>query len=646
MRHTPTAFRPKLVLLIGLIAFAGCVLSAQAASRFSVPIVFTQLPVGTSVESCEGQADGMLRCDYGGGARLVRLDPDGGFRILSEGFESACEPDVSFDGQRILFAGRRTADEPWNIWEMNAEGGEARQITRDLGNCRTPAYQSTLYTIVSTEPWYQIMFVSDAAGVLNDAGNAPSRGIFSCKLDGSEVRRVTLNLSDDLDPYMMDDGRVLLASWQRMDLRRGLRGRFALFGVNIDGTDYALFNGQSGARVRHMPCVTGGGLAVFVEADRVGWDGAGQLGAVSLRRPIHTHRPITRDDRYVYHSPSPLPGSDVVVSRRPADGSGSHGLCRLDPVTGNADVLFDDPEFHDMHATVLAARPEPDGRSSGGEVGEDSAKLYCLNVYQSDPEVMAHLERGAIRRLRVLEGVPGASADGLASAGVSHMVPRRVIGDVPIEADGSFHLELHPDVPIQLQTLDENGMALRTCGWIWVKHKEPRGCIGCHEDPELTPENRYVDALKKPGMRLLLPPERRRTVDFKHDVLPIIEGRCSASACHGGEETPLRLGSEDASRFNQSYLNLMEGVTDAPKDREGPVRGKYVTPGEARTSLLAWRLFGENVSRPWDDTYKDLDFYRQMPPHPGIPKLTSGELATFIEWIDMGAHWDVRAAVR
>ena len=34
--------------------------------------------------------------------------------------------------------------------------------------------------------------------------------------------------------------------------------------------------------------------------------------------------------------------------------------------------------------------------------------------------------------------------------------------------------------------------------WIWVMPRESRGCIGCHEDRELTPPNRHVFALRKP----------------------------------------------------------------------------------------------------------------------------------------------------
>jgi len=622
-----------------------------------IPIVLTQIRAGSSLEKLPGFACGMLRRDYCQGARLVRIDPDGSLHVLTEEFHSACEPGVSFDGKRILFAAKRKPEDFWNIWEMKADGTEVRQITRGVGNCRSPAYQPSLFTIFAKEPWYQIMFRGDAARAMNEFGSGPAWSLYSAKMDGSLVRRLTMNPSDDLDPFIAGDGRVILASWQRMDLRRGFRGRVALFGMNIDGADYALYTAGGGKRILHMPCVTAGGLVVFVEADRVGWDGAGQLACVTLRRPLYSHREITRGEPYLYHSPSPLGDGSLLVSRRPADGSGTHGLYRLDPASGKARLLFDDPEFHDFHARALEPRPEPDGRSSVVDERYKTCKLYCLNSYITDPPLIPHMHPGLIRGLRVIEGVPYSSGDraiyletnqgsGIAGPGSTvhdlvPVIPRRLLGVVPVEPDGSFHLEIPPDVPVQLQTLDENGMALRTCGWIWAKHREPRGCIGCHEDPELTPENEFVQALKKPAIRLLLPPGKRRTVDFCRDLMPIIEKKCSS--CHGAGGASPELTAGGVGPFNRAYVSLLEGCP-GPEADDGPVAGKYVHPGQARTSPLVWRLHGRNTSRPWDGSREwkagmcPPPASGGQPPEAGI--LTAEEKLTFVEWIDLGAQWN------
>jgi len=622
------------------------------APALDVPILFTQLPRQPELEKQPGRCGGMLRCDYGAGGRIVRLEPDGRLRVLTEGFDSACAADVSFDGQRVVFAAKRHADDPWNIWEMNADGSGVRQVTRDAGNCRTPAYQATLYTLVSPEPWYQIMFVSDAAAMCNEYGGGPATSLYSCKLDGSQLRRLTFNLSDDLDPFLMDDGRVLLASWQRMDLDRGMRGRVALFGVNTDGADYAIYCGDQGQRLKHMPCATADGLVVFVEAEQVGWDGAGQLACVTTRRNLYSHRTITHDAQWLYHSPAPLRDGQVLVSRRPADGSATHGLCRLDPRTGQTEPIFDDPERHDIHGRMLAPRPQPDGRSTVVNEQESTGKLYCLNTYLTEASHQQHMRPGLIRRLRVLEGVPLRAADtsvylpeapsgsiggpGSTRNGIPALVQRRILGDFALEEDGSFHIELPANLPVQLQTLDENGMALRTCGWIWVKPHEPRGCIGCHEDPELTPENRLVLAIQKPAINLTLPPERRRTVDFRRDIQPIIDQKCAR--CHDGRGGGLDLRSTGLAAFSRAYVSLLAAAAKSAGPNQ-PVVGALVHPGQARTSPLIWRLFGRNTSRPWDARGPQAPTPGACPPA-GAEPLTEGEKTAFVEWIDLGALWD------
>jgi len=40
------------------------------------------------------------------------------------------------------------------------------------------------------------------------------------------------------------------------------KSNYHVFKINIDGTDHALFAGHQGRRIKHMACVTAGGLAV------------------------------------------------------------------------------------------------------------------------------------------------------------------------------------------------------------------------------------------------------------------------------------------------------------------------------------------------------------------------------------------------
>jgi len=244
--------------------------------RIEGSIILTQLPANHSTmpgqtspapEGPESIADAFRPSDYGDGARLVMLYPDLSTAVLSKGFHSASDAAISFDAAHILFSGKRTAGDDWNIYEMTTDGSNVRKITNGIGDCRNPDYQSTLYTIVSPKPWYQLTFVGSEEGALNECGVGAATNLYSCGLDGSAVRRLTFNLSSDRDPCIMSDGRLLFASWRRSTLGRGLLGRISLFGINIDGTDYAAFCANDGKRIKHMACATTKGLAIFIEAD-------------------------------------------------------------------------------------------------------------------------------------------------------------------------------------------------------------------------------------------------------------------------------------------------------------------------------------------------------------------------------------------
>ncbi|MCR4414320.1 MAG: hypothetical protein NUV77_18025 [Thermoguttaceae bacterium] len=614
-------------------------------------LLVTQIPAGSDAERAGPSSGGMLRADYGDGGRIALVAPDGSVRVLTQGFHSACEPDVSFDGKRFLFAGRRTATERWNIFEMLIDGSGVRQITKGPGDCRSPGYQSTQYVITASEPWYQITFVGTVPGSLNEIGTAPATALYACKLDGTEVKRLTYNLSSDYDPAIMWDGRLLYASWQRARLSHGLLGQIRIFGVNTDGGDYAAYVQPSARRIQHMPCTTPTGQAVFVECDRAPWDGAGTLACVETRRPLRTYRALTIEADGLFHSPSPLPDGRILVSRRGADGAGTHGVYRLDLRSGRLEPVFDDPGAHDVQAKAVVARDEPDGRSSVVSEGDPHGKLYCLNIYQSDLKDKTWMPAGSVKRLRVLEGLPrrdggtAAQATSAQAAGIEHGTPqlalRRILGEAPIEPDGSFNLEVPSNTPIELQILDEHGMALRSCGWIWARSHQSQGCIGCHEDPELSPDNYVTQSLAKDSYPISPPVEQRRAVDFRRDLMPLIAKKCAGCHDKGGAAPYLDAGKElaigpisitSARRTYEALLAPDEGGWQ----RSG--RGKYVDPGQARTSPLVWHLFGRNTSRPWDGPACQ----RQAKPiEPGkLEPLSDEERRRFVEWIDLGAPWD------
>ena len=604
-------------------------------------VVFTQIPVAR-VSGVGSTAAGMIRASYGDGGRLALLTKDGATRVLTAGFESAADPAISFDGKRVLFAAKRAAGDHWNVFEMATDGSGIHQITHDAGNCRSPMYQSALFYLNDARPSYQVTFVSDLAGELNEYGSPAATNLYSVRFDGSGLRRLTYGVSASYDPFQMQDGRILFSNWQRSQLEHGILGRIDLFAVHLDGTDYAAFSGKQGLRIKHMACTTSKGAVVFVESGRLAWDGAGSIGVLSLRRNLHSYRAMTAPSDGLFHSPSPLPDGSILVSRRSADG-GAHAVYRLDLESGARTLVFSQAGYHSIQAVTLAERPEPDGHSSVVEDDQNWSKLYCLNAYENDLK-REWMPPGTARRIRVIEGLPrtvgalpegfGATADSL-----SGLIRKRLLGDLDLDDDGSFHLLVPPNTPIQLQIVDRDGMALRTSAWIWAKNKENRGCIGCHEDGERTPENVFAKALGHDAADLTLPPERRRTVDFRRDIQPILTAKCASRACHGGAISP-QLGGADASHslgnadFSPAYQSLLvRPAAPAPADR-----GKYVDPGCARTSRLVWAIFGKNTARPWD-RIETVPAVKRMPPAGSAPLTEDGRRA-IIEWIDLGAQFN------
>lgn len=659
----------NLSALRSLIAFAALLASsgglaadplAGARSHgLEVPMVVTQVPAGAEGRTADWQAQGRVRSDWFDGARVVVVSPQGQMRVLSEGFVAACDPNVSFDGQRVLFAGRKAGADRWRIWEIAVDGTGLRPVTPEHLDARNPIHVPTLFTLESPQPWFTIVFVA-RAHTTNEAGKPSASSLYNVKLDGTDLRRMTYNPNHSFDPFQMSDGRVIYAAERQPNEPGAGEPRIGLYAIHIEGADVERFDGELSPRIQQMPCATPGGLVITVGSAERTWDGAGQLGCAEERRPYTTYHALTDDPSVVYLHPSPLEANRILVSRRPVAGKATAGVYRFDADTRNAELVFDTAEFHDVQAVAVQPRRRPDGHSTVVTMADTYGTFYGLNAYTTDPKREGQLKPGEIKRVRFIEGVVedggGRAARGPGNAAAGPYVGRRLIGEAPVETDGSFNVTVPADTPLQIQTLDDKGLALATSGWVWVRPKEVRGCIGCHQDPELTPENEFVKALRRPSDSLQVPVEARRTVTFRRDVAPILQKSCATTECHGGTKTPLHLplGSADAGDpdLKRAYARLMvpakAGATVGAAGQPGsgipgvPYPGKYIDAGRARTSWLVWQLTGANTSRPWDGSVDRT--IKPMPAHEKLPPLSAEEIRTIIEWIDLGAGYEAAGA--
>lgn len=148
---------------------------------------------------------------------------------------------------------------------------------------------------------------------------------------------------------------------------------------------------------------------------------------------------------------------------------------------------------------LSAAGARPRALTSVVDASKDSGRLLCLDVRVSRLPSVARLAPGGVEKVRVYTGGDGSARQGAGAAGA---LPG-LLGEAPVEPDGSFFLEVPADTPLRLEIVGRGGRRLALCdGGLWVRPNESRACIGCHEDPDLAPENRLPLAVRKSAVRL------------------------------------------------------------------------------------------------------------------------------------------------
>jgi hypothetical protein len=336
--------------------------------------------------------------------------------------------------------------------------------------------------------------------------------------------------------------------------------------------------------MKTMACELPDRSVVYVESAPERADGAGALVRVLMRRPLATRTVLARG---AYRAPHAAPDGALLVSFAPPGAT--FGIYRFDVPRGEPGAaLFDDPVWHDVDALPAVARTEPVGRITMVDDAKKTALLTCLDVYDTDCSEIAAIARGAVKRVRFIEHVPGAAP--------------RILGEAPVEEDGSFLVEIVADVPFFLQTLDADGCALaRMPVWMGLRSRDERSCMGCHEDKELSPRNDVTRAIVRAAPSpVLAPPAERRSVAFRDAVAPIVARRCVE--CHGGAASKAGLALHD------------DGAAQALV--------RHVVPGKARESALIRRITGAE------------------PKGSACALSDPAERRALIEWVDVGATYD------
>lgn len=365
-------------------------------------------------------------------------------RALEPQFAASAGANVSFDGKKMLFAGKQQPHDHWQIWEVSANSGTPRQVTQCNDDCVTPFYV----------PPDQFVYARKLAGkfVLEIAPLTPG---------GAKPLQLTHEPGNSLPVDVLHDGRVLFEASYPL----GEGATPELYTVYPDGSGVESYRCDHG-RSRYAGKQISSGDIVFASAG-----GLGRFtSALAHEVPVAVPAGMYSGD--VVENAS---GEWLVSWRSPADKT--YELRKWKPGAAVLQPYVAEPGANVFEPTLLGQRPTPNHFPSG--LHEWSyANTLCLNAYTSK----THFAEGSIVSVRFYTPGPSGSP--------------QLLGTAPVERDGSFYVRVPGDRPLKIELLDQSGKTLkREAGWYWMRGGEQRICVGCHAGPETAPENVVPEVL-------------------------------------------------------------------------------------------------------------------------------------------------------
>lgn len=611
--------------------------------------------------SCNRQPGGQL-C-------LASFAEDGTIRneiLVATGSGTLRDPDVSWDGKKILFSMRgdyKTDD--FHIYEYDVEKKTTRQITFGLG-------------VADIEPIYlpngDILFTSTRCGQITDCWWTEVSNFYTCDDQGRFLRRVSVDQVTVNYPKLLDDGRIVYTRWDYND--RGQIYPQPLFQMNADGTGQTEFYGNNSyfpTTIMHARGIPGSDKVVAIVAGHHTYQhgklvqldrskGTQENSGATLLAPIR-ETPADRIDQYgqqgeLFQYPYPLDDTTLLCSYLPEGGAWKYdvpfGLYWFN-FDGKRELLAFDPAISCGQPIVLAEREKPTTRPSQVDLTKTTGEYYVQDVYEGPG--LAGIERGTIKALRVValefrgagirKNVNGGPAGGamistpVAVANGTWDV-KHVLGTVPVEEDGSAYFEVPALTPCYFQLLDKNGDCVQTMrSWSTLQPGERFGCVGCHEPKGAVIENAVTAdgsttlALKK-GVAKLTPELNPGNgcfhsagFSFVRDIQPVLDDHCVR--CHTGGKNPdgspapfsllgnkdvtpegLKAIEESGRTFSEAYLNLTNfGDHEGKRARwigiqEGPEMLPPYKSGAAKSPLIQMFRDENGVVGGRGENHKDV----------------------------------------
>ena len=499
------------------------------------------------------------------GARLLALDglrPDGRLTQLmpqSPLHGSFWRPDVSFDGKRIVFCFKPHNEKSFHLYEINSDDSGLRQLTDGEFDDLDPIYTPDGHIVFSTTRGHTYVRCMPPTNAFVLA---------RCDRDGGNIYFISSNNEPDYLPSVMNDGRIVYTRWEYTD--KPLWRAQKLWTVNPDGTQVTMFWGNQSVWpdvVKDARAIPGSRRVMMTGSAHHNWF-AGSVGIIDPDRGFNFPHGLTKvtadvtwpecgngpvdpveSPRYhasggftAYYSPYPLSERDFIVSAK----RGEKFALYLMDTDGNRELIYEGAN-NIFHAMPLRARPLPPAvadrvawPAKNDRQQPGHGVIFSNNVYQGAPAGL----QGKAKFLRVIHIEPKTytywnkrpylSTGPVVSAVQSEGV-KRVLGTVPIEADGSVAFHAPSGMSLHFQLLDERQRALQTMrSFASVMPGEYHGCLGCHESHSKAPAgDTHSLAFAKPPRDIAPPPWSDTTVSYPRYVRPVLDRYCAR--CHEGD---------------------------------------------------------------------------------------------------------------
>jgi hypothetical protein len=403
-------------------------------------------------------------------------------RLLSRGLSTAGGAVASTDGKRIVFAGKIQPKDEWQIYEASPDGVSLKRLTSRPGGCMDPALL----------PDGTLLFVSPVPKLQTTRRPSAVPRLYAQRSTGP-AQQLTFGNIQVSNPSVLSDGLILFVG-VLPPVGSNAPPRFTLYTINSDGTEISAFAGQhDNPSTIQRPRELEDGRIVFLRSNSP-TNPLGIAEFVLSAAPFRGRKPLFTQPTQVRAVEAAGNGELLICSALSEQTGDSCPRCAvfkstLESATLGTPVL-DQLEWDQIEAVPTVAIRKPMGRLSNVDPSRNTGQILCLNASRASYGSSRHSHGYRAARMRVFtESSQGDRVD---------------LGEVQLQADGSFMAEVPADVPLGFEALDEQGTVIRRDPpLMWVRPGENRACIGCHEPHNSAPRNIRPLAVRAPVPRLL-----------------------------------------------------------------------------------------------------------------------------------------------